>query len=162
MCRARRKRWKEDGGRGCEYPASCKVTFAPMLLLLRISSKFLTCKKRKQHCSAVLLDVWMSLERLTCSALKMPQHFVEMNDYRLLSITCTSTDSFIRETGSVCIHRIESFLRATFKKKHKTSQVHDWTSLNLAEQQSPVPGIIENNERLTGKTTAKLSQRNRE
>lgn len=42
MCRARRKRWKEDGGRGCEYPASCKVTFAPTLLLLRISSKFLT------------------------------------------------------------------------------------------------------------------------
>lgn len=42
MCRARRKRWKEDGGRGWEYPASCKVTFAPTLLLLRISSKFLT------------------------------------------------------------------------------------------------------------------------
>jgi len=42
MCRARRKRWKEDGGRGCENPASCKVTVAPTLLLLRISSKFLT------------------------------------------------------------------------------------------------------------------------
>lgn len=79
MCRARRKRWKEDGGRGCEYPTSCKLTFAPTLLLLRIFSKFLTWKKREK--GTVPLFFWIYIFSgkvnilIISSMLKIPQYF---------------------------------------------------------------------------------------
>lgn len=73
MCRARRKRWKDDGGRGCENPASCKVTFAPVLLLRRTSSKFLTWKEMKHHSGTAAPFHWSSGE------VKNSQHLGEAN-----------------------------------------------------------------------------------